>query len=116
MAVSNLQTPRLFIEFSRNHSLIFLAVEHHFRLSIVGVSEMDESRTLPELIKHTEKLARQLMEHLQYDVAPKAQRLVDAARPEPATLTESEEFTTRLYREWVACSKRIDQMVSELDQ
>lgn len=76
---------------------------------------MDEPRTLPDLIKHTEKLARQLMEHLQYDVAPKAQRLVDAARPEPATLAESEEFTNRLYREWVACSKQIDQIVSQLD-
>ncbi len=106
---------RLFIEFSRNHSLIFLAVEHHCGWSIAGVSEMDEPRTLPDLIKHTEKLARQLMDHFQYDVTPKAQRLVDAARPDPATLAESEEFTTKLYREWVACSKRIDQMVSQLD-
>lgn len=75
---------------------------------------MDEPRTLPELLSHTEKLARQLIEHLQYDVAAKAQRLVDANRPEPAALANSEEFTARLYREWVACSKRIDQMANEL--
>jgi hypothetical protein len=75
---------------------------------------MDEPRTLPELLSHTEKLARQLMEHLQYDVAPNAQRFVDATRPEPAKLAEGEEFTARLYREWVACSKRIDQLASEL--
>ncbi|GDY10878.1 hypothetical protein LBMAG52_43660 [Planctomycetia bacterium] len=36
---------RLFIEFSQNHSLIFLATEHHFGLSIAGGSEMDEPRT-----------------------------------------------------------------------
>lgn len=75
---------------------------------------MNEPRTLPELLSHTEKLARQLMEHLQYDVGAKAQRLVDATRPEPAALVDSEEFTARLYREWVACSKRIDQMANEL--
>lgn len=95
--------------------MIFLAIEHIADRRRVGISEMDEPRTLPDLIKHTEKLARQLMEHLQYDVAPKAQRLVDATRPEPATLAESEEFTNRLYREWVACSKRIDKMVSQLE-
>lgn len=77
---------------------------------------MDESRTLPELLSHTEKLARQLVEHLQYDVAPKAQRLVDATRPDPTTLAESEQFTARLYREWVGGSKRIDQLAQELNQ
>ena len=75
---------------------------------------MNEPRTLPDLLSHTEKLARQLMEHLQYDVGPKAQRLVDATRPEPSVLAESEEFTVKLYREWVACSKRIDQIAREL--
>lgn len=75
---------------------------------------MNEPRTLPELISQTEKLARQLMEHLQYDVGPKAQRLVDATRPESAALADSEVFTARLYREWVACSKRIDQMANEV--
>ena len=77
---------------------------------------MDEPRTLPELLSHTEKLARQLMEHLQYDVGPKAQRIVDAVRPDPSLLAESEEFTAKLYREWVTCSKRIDQIVTELNQ
>lgn len=77
---------------------------------------MDEPRTLPDLIKHTEKLGRQLVEHLQYDLVPKAQRMVDATRPEPATLAESEEFTARVYREWVVCSKQIDQMVKDLSE
>lgn len=75
---------------------------------------MNQPRTLLELLCHTEKLSRQLLEHLQYDVGPKAQRLVDATRSEPAALAESEEFTARLYREWVTCSKQIDQMTSEL--
>lgn len=75
---------------------------------------MNEPRTLPELLSHAEKLARQLQEHLQYDVGPKAQRLVDAARPDPAPLAGSEEFTARMYREWVACSKQIDQMANAL--
>lgn len=75
---------------------------------------MDEPRTLPDLIKHTEKLCRQLVEHLQYDVGPKAQRMVDSTRPEPVTLAESEEFAAGIYREWVICSKQIDQMVKDL--
>lgn len=99
--------------------MIFVRSEHHprsvgLRLLIVGGSEMNEPRTLKELLSHTEKLARQLMEHLQYDVGPKAQRLVDATRPDPAALADSEEFTARLYREWAACSKRIDQLSKEL--
>lgn len=84
------------------------------RLLIVGGSGMNEPRTLPELLSHTEKLARQLMEHLQYDVGPKAQRLVDATRPDPVAMVGSEEFTARLYREWAAYSKRIDQLTNEL--
>ena len=99
--------------------MIFVRAEHHapndgLQRLIVWGSGMNEPRTLPELLNHTEKLARQLMEHLQYDVGPKAQRLVDATRPEPATLADCEEFTARLYREWVACSKRIDTLANEL--
>lgn len=75
---------------------------------------MNEPQSLPEWLSHAEKLARQLSDHLQYDVAPKAERLRDAMHPEAAPLAQSEEFTARLYREWVACSKRIDQMVTEL--
>lgn len=77
---------------------------------------MDEPRTLPELLGHTEKLCRQLVEHLQYDVAAKAQRLVDASKPDPATLAESEQFTARLYREWIGYSKRIDQLAQDMSK
>ncbi len=77
---------------------------------------MDQSRTLPELLSHTEKLARQLMDHLKYDVAPKAQRLIDATKPEPAMLAESERFTVRLYREWVECSKQVDKLARQLSE
>ena len=71
---------------------------------------MNLQLTLPELLKQTEKLTRQMAEHLQLDFVPKVQRMTTVANPNVAALAESEVFTSKLYRDWVANCKLIDQM------
>jgi sulfur carrier protein ThiS len=77
---------------------------------------MNPHLTLPELLKQTEKLTRQLAEHLNFDFVPKVQRLTTIANPNIAALAASEEFTVKLYRDWGANCKGIDQMSVALMQ
>ncbi len=71
---------------------------------------MIQPLTLPDLLKQTEKLSRQLAEHLHFDFVPKVQRMATVANPDVPALAESEAFTTTLYRDWVANCKLIDQL------
>lgn len=73
-----------------------------------------DSLTLPELVTAAEHARRRIIEHLQYDMLPKAKALSESQETDPTPIVNSQEFTRKMVSQWDSCCQEIQQRINRI--
>jgi hypothetical protein len=73
--------------------------------------------TLPDLLTEAERVRKQMVEHVRFDLQPKARELAEHPDCSPRSVLDSARFGIELLTQWNRCCdevvRRIDTILSE---